>query len=196
MNTNSYSYSERKGYMQIDWEYFHKLVNGIAINLKAKPDVIVGISRGGLYPATLLSHILQIELIPIKLSRRVNDVITYQTPKWVIKPSEENIKDKNVLIVDEICDSGETLEIVKDFIKSLNPKDIKIAVLYSHKKSSNIPDYIGKITDELVINPWDRVILKDMKLEPNKEYLEALEQQDVKEENFVYTTESAIPDKG
>lgn len=196
MNANSYSYSERKGYLPIDWDCFHKIVNGIVLSLKEKPDVIIGISRGGLYPATFLSHILQIELIPIQLSRRVNDVITYATPKWVIKPSEEDIRNKKVLIVDEICDSGETLEMVKDFVKSLNPNDIKTAVLYSHKKSSNIPDYIGKITDELVLNPWDRVVLNSTRLEPNKEYLEALKQQGFKEEDFIYSVESIVPDKG
>ena len=45
-------------------------------------------------------------------SGRYQDKIIYTTPKWIIKPTEE-IRDKKILVVDDICDTGETLEMIK-----------------------------------------------------------------------------------
>jgi hypoxanthine phosphoribosyltransferase len=176
MKTNSYSYDQRKGFVSIDWETFQKITNGLALSIKVKPDVLLGIARGGLYPATLFSHLLQVELFPIRLTRRVNDVIKYSKPKWIIKPTKDMVLNKNVLIVDEICDSGETLMIVKEMVKKLGAINVTCAVLYSHKRAQDIPDYIGIITDKLVINPWDRMIVKNKKLVENPEYINALKE--------------------
>jgi hypothetical protein len=40
-----------------------------------------------------------------------------------------------------------------------------------------VPDYIGLITDELLLNPWDREILRDGTFQFHPEYVEALVQQ-------------------
>lgn len=175
---NSYSYKERKGVKPILWDYFNQLCKDLCLEIeKFNPDIILGIARGGLYPATLISHILQKELYPIRITRRVNDIVKYKTPVWLMKPPEI-VKEKKVLIVDEVCDSGETLEIVRKSVEELEAKEIKTAVLYSHTKGKNIPDYIGIVTDELIINPWDKEILKDGKFIQHPEYTEALSKQE------------------
>ena len=174
---SSYSYEERKGIKPISWDYFNQLCKDLCVEIsRFNPDIVLAIARGGLYPGTLISHILQKELYPIRITRRVNDLIKYKTPVWLIKPPKI-IKDKKILIVDEVCDSGETLEIVTKSAKDLGASEIKTAVLYSHTKGKNIPDYIGVVTDELVINPWDKEILKDGKFIHHPEYTEALNQQ-------------------
>ena len=72
------------------------------------PDVIVGISRGGLIPGVMISHKLNIPFKPVHASTR-------DFPHW------ENYlpksKDEKVLIVDDICDSGETFERLSEYIK-------------------------------------------------------------------------------
>ena len=84
-----------------------------------------------------------------------------------------------MLVVDEICDSGETLLMVKEKCTELGASAVKCAVLYAHTKAVHVPDYIGIITDELLLNPWDREILRDGGFEFNPEYIEALREQGI-----------------
>jgi hypoxanthine phosphoribosyltransferase len=176
----SYLYKERKGVHPISWEDFHSLCKGLSVSIsKYNPGVILGIARGGLYPGTLISHILQKEFFPIRLTRRINDIVRQEHPVWSVTPPE-TIKGKKILIVDEVCDSGETLEMVKAKCLEMGAAEIKTAVLYSHKKGVVIPDYIGIITDELVLNPWDREIYNGSSFTPHPEYTKAFEEQGLK----------------
>ena len=84
-----------------------------------------------------------------------------------------------MLIVDEISDTGETLLMVKERAKSLGASVTKSAVLYAHSSGVDVPDYIGLVTDALVLNPWDREILRDGTFRFHPEYAEALKRQDI-----------------
>ena len=57
---------------------------------------------------------------------------------------------------------------------------VKSAVLYAHTKGASVPDYIGLLTDELLLNPWDREILRDGTFQFHPEYVKALTQQGLK----------------
>jgi hypoxanthine phosphoribosyltransferase len=133
-----------------------------------QPEIILAVGRGGFYPGTLMAHILRTELYPIRLSRRENDVITYDHPQWIAR---------RVLVVDEICSSGETLSIVKDEVNAMGAGEVRSAVLYAHPWGVSIPDYIGMITDALILNPWDREIWEDGGFQFHPEYVGALAEQ-------------------
>jgi hypoxanthine phosphoribosyltransferase len=143
-----------------------------------KPDAILPIGRGGYYPGTLIAHLLQTEIYPVRISRRVHDVVKFAEPQWIVPPPAE-IARLRVLVVDEICDSGETLLMVREKCLALGASQVKSAVLYSHTRSVNVPDYIGIITDELLLNPWDREICRDGGFHFAPEYVEALAHQGV-----------------
>lgn len=51
--------------------------------------------------------------------------------------------------------------------------------MYAHTWGVSIPDYIGLITDALLLNPWDREILRDGRFQFHPEYVEALAHQGV-----------------
>jgi hypothetical protein len=177
MSRNPYDYTTRKGIHPISWEDFHGICKALALSISPfGPEIILPIGRGGYYPGTLLAHILQIEIYPVRISRRVNDVVIYKRPSWLIEPPAE-VTGHKVLIVDEICSAGETISMVKEKATELGASLIKSAVLYAHSWSSDVPDYIGLITDELVLNPWDREILRDGVFHFHPEYVEALAHQ-------------------
>jgi hypothetical protein len=88
-----------------------------------------------------------------------------------------------VLVVDEISSSGETLRIVRDKLVQLGTQKVRCAVLYAHTWGVEIPDYIGIITDALVLNPWDREILQGGQYIFHPEYRTALAQQGLEAEN-------------
>ena len=177
MSENSYDYSARKGIQPISWEDFHGICRALAVAVSPyQPDIILAIGRGGYYPGTLLAHLLQAEIYPVRVSRRVNDVVQFEAPTWLVEPPPL-IKGQRLLIVDDICSSGETIGMVRKKAKLLGAEQIKSAVMYAHTWGASIPNYIGLITDSLLLNPWDREILCDGRFQFHPEYVEALRQQ-------------------
>ena len=161
----------------ISWEDFHGLCKGLAQAVfPFRPEIILAIGRGGYYPGTLIAHILQADMYPVQVSRRVNDVITYQTPRWLVEPPSA-VKGRCILVVDEICCTGDTLSMVKQKVEALGAKETRTAVLYAHAQGTSVPDYIGLISDALLLNPWDREILREGGFQLHPEYAEELARQ-------------------
>lgn len=113
------------------------------------PDVVVGIARGGLVPATMLSHYLGKPLMVINYSLRDNRVS--QTSEIADLSAALN-RGQNVLVVDDICDSGETLRKVVDeagqmFHSNIEAFDAacKVAVLWNNVSQDVFEvDYVGR----------------------------------------------------
>lgn len=79
---------------------------------KMRPDLIVGVARGGLLPAVHLSHALDVPMECLYWSTRDSGMKTYSD---VV---DEEIKSgKTVVFVDDINDSGKTFKEIKDSYK-------------------------------------------------------------------------------
>jgi hypoxanthine phosphoribosyltransferase len=174
MTQSPYDYSTRKGIFPVSWEDFHGLVKALAAAVAPwRPEIILPVLRGGAYPGALLAHLLQVEVYPVRLSRRVNDVVVHESPRWLVE-SPPAVAGRRVLVVDEMCSTGETISLVRDKALALGAAEARAAVLYAHTWGVAIPDYIGLVTDELVMNPWDREIYADGAFRFHPEYEEAL----------------------
>jgi len=98
-------------------------------------------------------------------------MVATPTEKAVIKfPLYVDIKDKRVLLVDDITDTGDTLRVSLEHLKEFEPKEIRTAVLIHKIISGFLPDYyVRKITQwRWVIFPWHiwedlTVLIKNMK---------------------------------
>ncbi len=177
MSANPYDYENRSGLLPISWNDFHGLCKGLVVAVALfQPEIILPVGRAGYYPGTLMAHLLQAEIYPVRLSRRVRDVVTYRSPQWLLEPPAV-VGHRRVLVVDEICSSGETITMVKQKAFALGAMEVKTAVLYAHTKGVAFPDYIGLISDALILNPWDREIWKDGQFHFNPEYVQALQEQ-------------------
>lgn len=73
-------------------------------------------------------------------------------------PIPVDISGKKVLIVDDITDTGDTLSISVAYAQSLNPAEIKTAVLQHKTCSSFTPDFYAQkiIMWRWIIYPWAR----------------------------------------
>ncbi|MGH2544038.1 MAG: phosphoribosyltransferase [Ardenticatenaceae bacterium] len=177
MSSNPYDYESRQGILPISWADFHGICKALARAVaRFEPEIILAIGRGGFYPGTLLAHMLRVEIYPVRLSRRVNDIVTHEIPQWRVEPPAA-VKGQRVLIVDEICGSGETIAMVRQRVEVLGTTAIKSAVMYAHTWGVGVPDYIGIITDALILNPWDREIYQDGQFRFHPEYVDALSKQ-------------------
>ncbi|EHP70646.1 MAG: phosphoribosyltransferase [Metallosphaera yellowstonensis] len=120
------------------------------------PDAIIAVLTGGAIPAKLLSDILDtknIKYVDIKFYKGVGT--TENRP--VIKAIYINdLENKNVLIVDDVSDTGETLEAVSNVVSMFSPKTIRTAALYVKPWSRKIPDYYGEQVGKWIVFPWDK----------------------------------------
>ncbi|HPR41127.1 MAG TPA: phosphoribosyltransferase family protein [Candidatus Methanofastidiosa archaeon] len=121
------------------------------------PDIIVGVARGGLIPAVRLSHITNNTLMRVVDVKFYTDIEKRTEKPTITVPLTENITDLNVLIADDVADTGKTLVEVKKHIKSLNPKKIKVAVIAKKPQSIIDPDYYVFETDKWIIFPWEKM---------------------------------------
>ena len=113
----------------------HELVRQMTVD-RFSPQVIVGISRGGLPPAVMLSAYFDIPLKPLKSSLR-------HFPQW--EEYMPRSTDREILIVDDICDSGATFtRIREDILRNTKVKEgpvVRFASLYSNADQDFTPDY-------------------------------------------------------
>ena len=132
-----------------------------------KPDYIVGITRGGLVPANLLSQYTGIKMYTLNVSLR--DGEGGETNCWM---AEDAFDNKKILIVDDINDSGATINWIKqDWPKSCFPDSpkwqqvwgdsVRFAVL-THNFGSKFrdPDYHAWTVDKReedcwLVYPWE-----------------------------------------
>ncbi len=175
--TNPYDYSNRAGVRPISWDDFHGLVKALAVAVALwRPEVVLPVLRGGAYPGALLAHILQAEVYPVRLTRRQDDVVVRETPLWLVAPPAA-VAGRRVLVVDEMCSTGETLRLVRERALALGAAEARTATLYAHTWGVDAVDTTGLIIDELVLNPWDREIYRDGAFQFHPEYAAALAEQ-------------------
>jgi hypoxanthine phosphoribosyltransferase len=179
MTSRPYDYSTRTGIHPISWEEMHGICRALAVAVsRFEPEVTLAVGRGGFYPGTLIAHMLRAEVYPVRLTRRINDIVTYDQPRWLVEPPAF-VSNRRVLVVDEICSTGETLTLVKEKVMSLGARECRSAVLYAHSWETSVPEYIGLITDALILNPWDREVVEDGRVVFHPEYVAALTAQGI-----------------
>jgi hypoxanthine phosphoribosyltransferase len=124
------------------------------------PDYVVGITRGGLHSANLISQYLNVPMHTLKVSLRDSDNYC-ESNLWM---QSDAVGDLKILIVDDINDSGATLNWIRD---DWGPevewgRNVRVAVLYDNESSdsAHTPDYsaesINKAADpQWIVFPWE-----------------------------------------
>jgi len=120
-----------------------------------KPDIIVGISRGGWLPARVLSDLLENpRLANVKVESYVGIGETKGTPS-LTQCVSTNVVGKRVLIVDEVADTGGSLRLVVNHVLAEGASEVKVATLFSKPQAKVKPDYYEKETSRWIVFPWE-----------------------------------------
>jgi len=119
------------------------------------PDCLVPIARGGLTIGHFLAESLEIRDVVVINTK------SYDKDKKLDKVEVFNIPNlsgfKKIVIVDDISDSGDTLEEVIKVIKSVYPDiEIKIATIFYKPTSKVIPDFKLKIAKNWIVFFWEK----------------------------------------
>jgi hypoxanthine phosphoribosyltransferase len=143
----------------ITWEEVYGLCRKLVQQLHRanfRIDIIVAIARGGFVPGRLLSDMLGIhDLTSFKIEHYQG---AYKQHEAFVKyPLNADINGRNVLLLDDVCDSGDTFSVgVKHIRQCGNVNEIRTAALHLKTISKFIPDFYAKTVSEWRwhIYPW------------------------------------------
>lgn len=120
-----------------------------------EPDVLIGIARGGLVPARILSDITgnsNLAIIRIEFYAGIGK--TKGKPK-ITQRLTSSIKGKKVLLIDDVADSGKSLMAARKYVIGKKPEKLRTATLHYKPWSIIKPDYYVKKTESWLVYPWE-----------------------------------------
>jgi hypoxanthine phosphoribosyltransferase len=142
------------------YECIHNACKNWVVNFSrfvTKFDQVVGLSRGGLIPGVIVSHMLEVPFTPISYSSAAGAGDNKDhTNVW----SLPDVEGTTILVVDDICDTGLTLKDVVDHYKNKG-KVVYTAVLHYKVRENgpHVPDFYWQkipVDSPWVIYPFER----------------------------------------
>jgi len=120
-----------------------------------KPDVIVGVTRGGWVPARVLSDFLGVpDFATVRVEFYLGVAETRNEPV-LIQGVSAVVTGKKVLIVDDVADTGKSLQLAREHVLQQGATEVKIATVYRKPWSVIKPDYYETETSCWVVFPWE-----------------------------------------
>ena len=132
----------------MNWDELRADVKALAGRIEYVPDIIVGIVRGGLVPARLLSSELGVKDMYALTVKKVEE------ERKVANDILENINGKKVLLVEDMLETGKSLIVAKEYLEKKGA-EVKTACLYTMPMSEIKPDFSLKEITEVIPFPWE-----------------------------------------
>lgn len=140
------------------WNQVYDMLLNLAEKIRKngfKPDIIVGVSRGGWPPARVLSDLLDNPNLANVRAEFYLGVAETKGEPTLTQPVSVVVAGKKVLIVDEVADTGKSLKLVKEHIIKEGATEVKVATVYYKPWSIIMPDYYEKETSCWIVFPWE-----------------------------------------
>jgi uncharacterized protein len=143
---------------ELSWPLFGSAADELAAIVTADgfdPDLILAIARGGLFVAGALGYALNVKnvaVINVEFYTGVDERLDVPVMLPPV-PSTVDLSGANVLIADDVADTGATLRLVRDFCAD-HVADARCAVLYQKPHSTVDCEYVWRRTDRWINFPW------------------------------------------
>lgn len=141
------------------WDQIYELLMILTDKIKEaryRPDLIIGICRGGWPPARVLSDLLDNpNLANVRVEFYIDIKETAEEPR-IIQPVSVSVKGKKVLVVDDVADSGKSLKLVREHLVEEGASDVRICTIYHKPWSIIAPEYSMEKTEAWIVFPWER----------------------------------------
>ena len=128
-----------------------------------QPEIVLGVAKAGVIPGVVVASILQSEFTLDDRHPQAEGA----APVLVSGPPP-TIRGRRVLVVDETCDTGSTMQLALSEVRALHPAEVRTAV--SFKTGEYAPDYHAFETENFIVLPWDREIVQNGELVVRPEY--------------------------
>ena len=124
---------------------------------KYKPDMLISLGRGGMVPTRIISDLISVKsvyIFGIRLYRGVN----IRNSRPTIENFNVSVEKKNILLIDDIIDSGMSVDAVLTKLYESKPASVKTATLLCKKQVVRRPSYYSAEceNDDWIIFPWEK----------------------------------------
>ena len=142
----------------LTWSVFGEAVRELATGIAAdgyRPDVVLGIARGGLPLAAGLAYALDVKetaTINVEFYTGVGS----RLPEPVVLPPSVDLAElagREVLVVDDVADTGRTLAVVLGLCREAGVRP-RAVVVYRKPGTRLSPEYCWRETDRWIEFPW------------------------------------------
>jgi uncharacterized protein len=147
-------------FLELSWELFGELSRVLAVKVATsgyRPEIVVGIAKAGVIPGAVVASILRCDFYSLTISRDAGGERVRARPR-ILSAAPKDAAGKRVLVVDEICTSGDTMRIALNALRQVTPAEVRTATSLI-KAGGYRPDYHALETTATVAFPWDRHIL-------------------------------------
>lgn len=155
MTTPNWVHPDREN---LTWETFGEASRYLSqeiVDSGWMPDLIVGVARGGLIPAGAIGYAIGVKEMGAINVEFYTDIGATLPEPIILNPrlDTESLTDKKVLVVDDVADSGKTLDLVVNMLKE-TASEVRSAVIYTKPTTIFEPDYSWKKTEAWINFAW------------------------------------------
>ncbi|MFC7166607.1 phosphoribosyltransferase [Halospeciosus flavus] len=149
-----------------NWEYIYDLCREVSNQVKEsdfEPDVIVALARGGWFAGRCLCDFIGLDdLTSLKMEHYVGAAEKSSEPEIRYPMPEGSVEGKNVLIIDDIADTGGSIRRAEEYVEERGADEIRTGTLQLLGTSEFDPDFVGEYLDQWawVVYPWN--FIEDM----------------------------------
>ncbi|QSG07653.1 Hypoxanthine phosphoribosyltransferase [Halapricum desulfuricans] len=146
-----------------NWEYIYGLTRAVSDEVKAddfEPDVVVALARGGWFAGRTLCDFLGLDdLTSLKIEHYVGAAAKGDEPEVRYPMPEGSVEGKDVLIVDDIADTGQSMAHAAEYVRERDPGAVRTATLQLLGTSEFEPDFVGERLEQWawIVYPWNFV---------------------------------------
>ena len=149
-----------------NWEYIYGLCREVSDQVKAadfEPDVVVALARGGWFAGRCSCDFLGLDdLTSLKMEHYVGTAEKTGEPEVRYPMPEGSVAGKDVLVIDDIADTGGSIERAYEYVTDRDAGEVRTATLQLLGTSDFDPDFVGERLDEWtwIVYPWN--FIEDM----------------------------------
>ncbi|MFD1684214.1 phosphoribosyltransferase [Halobellus litoreus] len=149
-----------------NWEYIYGLCRDVSDQVKAaefEPDVVVALARGGWFAGRCICDFLGLDdLTSLKMEHYVGTAQKAGEPEVRYPMPEGSVEGKDVLIIDDIADTGGSIERAYEYVTDREAGEVCTATLQLLQTSEFEPDFVGERLEEWtwIVYPWN--FIEDM----------------------------------
>jgi len=148
----------------LSWEDVHKLVDHLLPQFDNEFEAMILITRGGIIPGGLLAEAMKLQLIytasvdfPAEMEEMKRPRLL-AWPKFSQFPQEALLRDKRVLIIDDVWGSGRTITAVKNRVAAAGGTPYTCVLHFNPYRNlfgTARPDFFAAVTDAYIVYPWE-----------------------------------------
>ncbi|MDD5022600.1 MAG: phosphoribosyltransferase [Candidatus ainarchaeum sp.] len=145
-------------FIKPNWNEIEKMCKALSkkIEQEFKPDIIVSILRGGMVPARIFSDLLHNRNVASMRVEFYSGIEKTKKEPIISQTISCDVKNKRILLVDDVSDSGYSMKKAVEYLKEKNPSEIRTVAIHYKPKSIFKPDYFYEETEAWIIYPWEK----------------------------------------